>query len=74
MNNSYLHLLQISFSNLYKQKNKIKQNLENLLKNENETEELFGILFKIDDGLKKETSNKIIDQFLIDKKLLIEQI
>ena len=69
MNNSYLHLLQISISNLYKRKNKIKQNLENLIENE-KTIELFEILFKIELDLKNKTSNKIIDNFLIDNDLI----
>lgn len=70
MNNSYLHLLQISFSNLYKQKNKIKKKMDDLLK-KNETKELFKILFKINPELENINSKKgIIYEFLIDNKLI----
>lgn len=81
MNNSYLHLLQISFSNLHKQKNKIKENLENLFVNEHNKEkmiDLFQCIFNIEDDdsiLKQEdnSNNKIIKNFLIEYQSLINK-
>ena len=68
MNNSYLHLLQISISNLRKQIDKIKKNFKNLFENgdnEKNVEELFKNSFDIELRLDDEkTSNEIIDEFL----------
>lgn len=71
MDNSYLHLLQISFSNLYKQKIELKKKINNLIEND-KTKDLFQILFEIEPSLKNKTvnENKIIDKFLINNELI----
>lgn len=71
MNNSYLHLLQISMSNLRKEINKIKKDLDDLFENENETKKLFENLFKINSELKNiNFENGIIYKFLINNNLI----
>lgn len=77
MNNSYLHLLQISISNLYRQKNKIKENLENLFENEDNTKkiiEFFQYIFEKNPLLNEiDGINVIIKKFLNENQLLINK-